>query len=172
MTQVINTQASESALDAKRHEVVATIMRGYGASKEYAELLFQYFPEDWYSFEHNDKDEAAKGILAEAQKFRDELRKAGHSNPSVAWTRVRQEGAMLAGLGDKSEEGEEGEEGDKAGAKQVRGLTLRLVEDLGTLHKACKREEAKNNLDAKQAQASIHIAQALQALGVDLTMVK
>ena len=168
MSQVINTTV-ESALDAKRHEVVNTIIRGYGATKEYAELLFQYFPEDWYSFEHNDKDEAAKGILAEAQKFRDELRKGGHTNPSVVWTRVRQEGAKLAGLGD-TDEGEG--EGDKAGAKTVRSLTLRLVQDLSTLHKACKREEAKNNLDAKQSQASVHIAQALQALGVDLTMVK
>ena len=168
MSQVINTQV-ESALDAKRHEVVNTIIRGYGATKEYAELLFQYFPEDWYSFEHNDKSEEAKGILGEAQKFRDELRKGGHTNPSVVWTRVRQEGAKLAGLGESSEDSE-GE--DKAGAKTVRSLTLRLVQDLSTLHKACKREEAKNNLDAKQSQASVHIAQALQALGVDLTMVK
>ena len=113
MSQVINTTV-ESALDAKRHEVVNTIIRGYGATKEYAELLFQYFPEDWYSFEHNDKDEAAKGILAEAQKFRDELRKGGHTNPSVVWTRVRQEGAKLAGLGESSEDGE-GESSEDVG---------------------------------------------------------
>ena len=106
MSQVINTTI-ESALDAKRHEVVATLTRGYGATKEYAELLFSYFPEDWYSFEHNDKSEEAKGILGEAQKFRDELRKGGHTNPSVVWTRVRQEGAKLAGLG----EGEDSEGG-------------------------------------------------------------
>ena len=88
MSQVINTQAVESALDAKRHEVVNTIIRGYGATKEYAETLFQYFPEDWFSFEHNDKEEAAKGILAEAQKFRDELRKAGHTNPKIGRAHV------------------------------------------------------------------------------------
>jgi hypothetical protein len=170
MAQVINTQESVTALDIIRTEIVNDIMRGYGATRQYAARLFDFFSDDWFAYEHNDKDKEAQPILAEAQKFRDELRKAGHSNPSVAWTRVRQEGAKLMQLDDTGEDTEAGK--DNAGAKEVRGLTLRLVEELSLLHKACKREEAKNNLDAKQSEASTYIASALKALGVDLTMVK
>jgi hypothetical protein len=171
--QIITPEVS--ALDIIRAETVSDIMRGYGATRAYAEHLFSFFASDWFAFEYNDKDPEAKPIQEEGQKFRDALRKAGHSNPSVAWTRVRQEGAKLA-EGEASEDGEDGEdgegEGDKAGAKQVRGLTLRMVEELSALHKACKREEGKNNLDEKQSAAHAHICAALAALGVDLNMVK
>lgn len=174
--QVITTiDAAEAVLSNHRTAVADTVKRQYGAVKEYAEALTQYFPSDWYMYDHDDKSEDAKGILAEADKFRKTLRDAGHKNPSVIWTRVRNEGRKLvegepeAASGD----GESGEgDGDKAGTKQIRSLSLRLVEDLSALFKACKREADKNNLDAKQSQAQTHIASALQALGVDLTMVK
>ena len=176
MSQVITiSNEVETKLNACREAVADAVKRQYGATREYAELLTQVFNSDWYTFEHNDKSEAAKPILAEADKFRKALRAAGHTNPSVIWTRVRNEGRKLV-EGEPEAEGEaaEGEaaETEKAGAKEVRSLTLRLVQDLSTLYKACKREEAKNNLDAKQAQAGVHIASALQALGVDLSMVK
>jgi len=175
-TQVITTtDAAEAALAPCRTAVADTVTRQYGAVREYAETLTRFFPSDWYMYEYGDKAEAAKGILAEADKFRKTLREAGHKNPSVIWTRVRNEGRKLvegepeAASGD----GESGEgDGDKAGTKQIRSLSLRLVEDLSALFKACKREADKNNLDAKQSQAQTHIASALQALGVDLTMVK
>jgi len=175
-TQVITTtDTAEAVLATCRTAVADTVTRQYGAVREYAETLTRFFPSDWYMYEHNDKSEDAKGILAEADKFRKTLRDAGHKNPSVIWTRVRNEGRKLvegepeAASGD----GESGEgDGDKAGTKQIRSLSLRLVEDLSALFKACKREADKNNLDAKQSQAQTHIASALQALGVDLTMVK
>lgn len=175
-TQVITTtDAAEAALAPCRTAVADTVTRQYGAVREYAETLTRFFPSDWYMYDHDDKSEDAKGILAEADKFRKTLREAGHKNPSVIWTRVRNEGRKLvegepeAASGD----GESGEgDGDKAGTKQIRSLSLRLVEDLSALFKACKREADKNNLDAKQSQAQTHIASALQALGVDLTMVK
>jgi hypothetical protein len=177
-TQVITTNdTAEAALAPCRSAVADTITRQYGEVRRYAETITQYFPSDWYMYEHNDKSESAKGILAEAAKFRKTLRDAGHANPSVVWTRVRNEGRKLiegepeAASGD-GESGEGGGETESAGTKQVRSLSLRLVEDLSALFKACKREEAKNNLDAKQSQAQTHIASALQALGVDLTMVK
>jgi hypothetical protein len=172
---ITTTDAAEAALATCRTAVADTVTRQYGAVREYAETLTRFFPSDWYMYEHNDKSEDAKGILAEADKFRKTLRDAGHKNPSVIWTRVRNEGRKLvegepeAASGD----GESGEgDGDKAGTKQIRSLSLRLVEDLSALFKACKREADKNNLDAKQSQAQTHIASALQALGVDLTMVK
>lgn len=177
--QVITTiDAAEAALATCRTAVADTIKREYGAVREYAEALTQYFPSNWYMYEHNDKSEAAKGILAEAGKFRKALREAGHKNPSVVWTRVRNEGRKLiegepeAASGEGDGEGDGEGEGDKAGAKEARSLSLRLIEELSTLFKACKREADKNNLDAKQSQAQTHIASALQALGVDLTMVK
>lgn len=171
---ITTTDAAEAALAPCRTAVADTVTRQYGAVREYAETLTRFFPSDWYMYEYGDKAEAAKGILAEADKFRKTLREAGHANPSVIWTRVRNEGRKLVEGEPEAASGEgDGEgEGDKAGAKQVRSLSLRLVEDLSALFKACKREEAKNNLDAKQSQACTHIASALAALGVDLTMIK
>ena len=171
---ITTTDAAEAVLSTHRTAVADTVKRQYGAVKEYAEALTQYFPSDWYMYDHDDKSEDAKGILAEADKFRKTLRDAGHKNPSVIWTRVRNEGRKLVEGEPEAASGEgDGEgDGDKAGAKQIRSLSLRLVEDLSALFKACKREADKNNLDAKQSQAQTHIASALQALGVDLTMVK
>lgn len=172
MSQVITPSTSnETALDKLRHETVREIMRGYGATKVYAEGLTQYLGADWFMFEHNDKSDAAKPTLAEGQKFRDELRKAGHTNPSVAWTRVRNEGRKLV-EGEATKGDGEASDGDKAGAKEVRSLKLRMIEELSTLHKAAKREETRNNLGKAEAEAATHIASALKALGVDLTMVK
>lgn len=169
---ITTTDAAEAALAPCRSAVADTVTRQYGAVREYAETLTRFFPSDWYMYDHNDKSESAKGILAEAAKFRKTLREAGHANPSVIWTRVRNEGRKLV-EGEPAEgetaEGEGGEgEGESAGAKQVRGLTLRLIEELATLHKACKREADKNNLDAKQANAHTYIVSALTALGVDV----
>ncbi len=174
-TQVITTtDTAEAVLSTHRSAVADTVKRQYGAVKEYAEALTQYFPSDWYMYDHDDKSEDAKGILAEADKFRKTLREAGHKNPSVIWTRVRNEGRKLVEGEPEAASGEgDGEgDGDKAGTKEVRSLSLRLIEELSTLFKACKREADKNNLDAKQSQAQTHIASALAALGVDLTMVK
>lgn len=167
MSQVINTQATINPLDNVRHETVGAIMRGYGATKVYAEALTQYLGNGWFAYEHNDKTEEAKPTLAEGQAFRDELRKAGHTNPSVVWTRVRNEARKLV-EGDKPE----GEASESAGAKEVRSLKLRMIEELSTLHKAAKREEGKNNLGKAESEAATFIASALKALGVDLTLVK
>jgi hypothetical protein len=171
---ITTTDAAEAVLSTHRSAVADTVKRQYGAVKEYAEALTQYFPSDWYMYDHDDKSEDAKGILAEADKFRKTLREAGHKNPSVIWTRVRNEGRKLVEGEPEAASGEgDGEgDGDKAGTKEVRSLSLRLIEELSTLFKACKREADKNNLDAKQSQAQTHIASALAALGVDLTMIK
>ena len=171
---ITTTDAAEAALATCRTAVADTVTRQYGAVREYAETLTRFFPSDWYMYDHDDKSEDAKGILAEADKFRKTLREAGHKNPSVIWTRVRNEGRKLVEGEPEAASGEgDGEgDGDKAGTKEVRSLSLRLIEELSTLFKACKREADKNNLDAKQSQAQTHIASALAALGVDLTMIK
>ena len=163
--QVITTQSN--TLEQVRHEAVGAIMRGYGATKVYAEELNRYLGAGWYQFEHNDKTEEAKPTLAEGNAFRSELKAAGHTNPSVVWTRVRNEARKLV-EGDKAE----GETTEPAGAKEVRSLKLRMIEELSTLHKAAKREEGKNNLGKAESEAATFIASALKALGVDLTLVK
>ena len=169
MSEVQVIAPEVTALDIIRAEAVSNIMRGYGATKVYAESLFGWFDSDWYTYAHNDKSESAKPILEEGQKFRDALRKAGHTNPSVAWTRVRQEGQKLAeGNEDSDGEGET----ESAGTKEVRSLSLRLIEELAKLHNACKREADKNNLDAKQSDAHTYIVSALTALGVDVATLK
>ena len=167
MSQVQVIAPATNALDAARAETVQAVMRGYGATKVYAETLTRYLGDGWFKFEHNDKTEEAKPTLAEGQKFRDALKAAGHSNPSVVWTRVRNEGRKLT-EGDKPE----AEATESAGAKEVRSLKLRMIEELSTLHKAAKREEGKNNLGKAEAEAATYIASALKALGVDLTLVK
>lgn len=92
---ITTTDAAEAALAPCRTAVADTVTRQYGAVREYAETLTRFFPSDWYMYEYGDKAEAAKGILAEAGKFRKTLRDAGHANPSVIWTRVRNEGRKL-----------------------------------------------------------------------------
>ena len=122
--QVITTQSN--ALETIRHEVVGEIMRGYGATKRYAETLTATFGTDWYLFEHNDKTDAAKPTLAEGQAFRDELRKAGVDEiwcVSVndafvmgAWARDQKTGAKVRMLADGS-----------ADFTKATGLTLDLT---------------------------------------------
>lgn len=170
MNNQVITPSEVTALDIIRAEAVSNIMRGYGATKVYAESLFGWFDSDWFTYAHNDKSDAAKPILEEGTKFRDALRKAGHTNPSVAWTRVRQEGQKLAEASESDTDGEG--ESESAGTKEVRSLSLRLIEELAKLHKACKREADKNNLDAKQTNAHTSIVSALIALGVDVATLK
>jgi len=146
----------ENEVAELRDAVGDAVKRQYGAVKFYAVSLFKMLPEDWYTVEHTDLSDEAKPVLAEAVKFRDVLRKAGHSNPSVIWTRVRAEGrAHIEGAPEK----------DK-GASNKRSFQLRLIEDLSLLFRAGKREES---LSTQQQQAMTHIASALTAMGVDLS---
>jgi hypothetical protein len=86
------------------------------------------------------------------------LRKAGHKNPSVVWTRVRAEGRAHA-VGATDEAGKK---------KSTRSFQLRLIEDLTALYRAGKREES---LSTQQQQAMTHMASALTAMGVDLSAI-
>ena len=164
-----NVISPVSGLDSLRESTVADIMRGYGATRTYAEGLTQYLGAGWFEFEFNDKSESAKPTLEEGAKFRKALKEAGHSNPSVAWTRVRAEGKKLV-AGETETETETGEgEGDAPGAKNVRSIKLRYIEELATLYKAGKREQV---LADDVAQALVHISSALGSLGVDLNTLK
>ena len=149
-------------IKALRAAVGDALKRQYGATREYAVALCAFLPECWYDVEHNSLREEDKPVLTEAKAFRAALKAAGHSNPSVMWTRVREEGR-------KHMEGEPAE-GESKGARPQRTFQLRLIEDLTTLYKAGKREES---LSTQQQGAMTGIVTDLSALGVDVsTLVK
>jgi hypothetical protein len=151
------SNATENDIAELRDAVGDAVKRQYGAVKAYAVALCGFLPEGWHEVEHNDLSDEAKPALAEAVKFRDSLRKAGHKNPSVVWTRVRAEGRAHA----------EGAPEEK-GASNKRSIQLRLIEDLTALFRAGKREES---LSTQQQQAMTHIASALTAMGIDLSTI-
>jgi hypothetical protein len=149
---------SELTLDELRDAVGDSVKRQYGAVKAYAVRLCKVLPEGWHEVEHTDLTEEGKPTLAEATKFRDSLRKAGHKNPSVMWTRVRAEGrAHAVGVSEESNN-----------KKVTRSFQLRLIEDMTLLYRAGKREES---LSTQQAQAMTHLASALTAMGIDLSTI-
>ena len=161
-------------IDELINNVADTVKREYGATKDLAIRLCSEIKAfdgvQWFDVEHSDSREGAKPTLEVAQKFRDALRKAGHKNPSVMWTRVRNEGrnhvkALAVQAGEVSED-----EGEGSGANAKRGLNLRLIEELSKLYKACKKDELV--LTNEQKQAHTFITSALNALKVDPSMIK
>ena len=158
MTTTITTHEDATILDLINN-VADSVKRKYGATKALAVKLCDTLPAEWYNVEHSDQSEEAKPTLAVAQLFRDTLRNAGHKNPSVEWTRVRNEGRVFA---------EGAPESEGAGAKK-RTLKLRLIEELTKLHKAGLAEKFVNE---DEAEALTSIASALIALKIDLNMIK
>jgi hypothetical protein len=159
ITNIVSPSApSVNDIVELRDAVGDTVKRQYGAVKVYAVALCAFLPKFWYDVEHSDVTDEAKPTLAEATAFRDSLRKAGHKNPSVMWTRVRNEGRAHV----------EGVSEDTKGKKETRSFQRRIVEDLTALYRAGKREES---LSTQQQQAMTHIASALTAMGVDLALI-
>jgi hypothetical protein len=179
---LVTTAVSANTLELI-NDVADTIKRKYGATTALAVHLcselrsFTMYDAnmvateiEWFDIEHSDTREGAKPTLEVAQAFRDSLRKAGHKNPSVEWTRVRDAGrnhvrALAIASGELVED-----EGESNGANAKRGLNLRLIEELTKLYKACKKDE--KFLTDEQASALVFITSALQELHVDPSMIK
>lgn len=161
----------ESALSVARNEVANSLVRGYGAMREYSILLNGAFGIDWFDIEHSNQSDEAKPVLAEKKAFYKVLNEANHTNPSVVWKRVCNFGkAERYGVTEKSEgENGEGENGEGEGetTSPARGAMLRNVEELTTLWKFNSKQE---NLDLKIVEAQKAIGLALQCLGVNVTM--
>ena len=151
---VINPEVE--TLETLRLDVAEAGVRQYGAERKYAEALCDNLPAEWFMVEHNDKSADAKPVHAEKAALFDVLKKAGHTNPSTVWARVRKYAQEFIDPKPETAEGET--EGESVGARHTRSLDLRLVEDLSTLWKACKRQES---LSDKQRQAMTHIGSAL-----------
>ena len=156
------------SLSTLRKGVAEAVKRAYGAERSYAVALNALFPFEWFEIEASDTSENGKAVKAEKTLLYTELKAAEHTNPSTVWARIRKYGQEER-HGKPEGEGEGGEgEGDGAGNKP-RDAVTRNLEELLDLYKFNNRQEG---LPSKVADAQKFIAQALMALGVDLSMVK
>jgi hypothetical protein len=157
-----------------RNRVIEAETKSYGARIGYASALNGMANTAWY------RDGADKVISIEAEKANlyAGLKKVGHSNPSKVWGDIKKYALIDAqekGLFGETKPVGEGEEGEGestggANANAPRPLQLRLVEELTALYKVCDKEKAF--LSAQQQAASLCITKALEALGVNLGMIK
>jgi len=167
-------------LAALRTAVAESVVRAYGAEREYAKALNAEFVFNWFDVEATDKSDTAKPVHAEKGELYKVLHAAKHSNPSTVWARIRKYGAEEAKLvgthgfpmpaydaeGNLITEGEQGESG---GANNKRSPMLRNIEELSKLYMFNAKQES---LDAKISKAQTFIASALAELGVDLANLK
>jgi hypothetical protein len=174
------TQATVSInVEAARNEAASAAARNYGAERDYAKVLNEAFAGltiAWFEIEHNAKGAEAELVHAEKRAYfkalNDKHPDGKYPNTSVPWARVRkyaQEELELAfGTGDSDSATDTETEGS-GNARHTRSLTLRLTEDLSGCYKACKRAERDGVIQTKEAQVLIHIASALNALGIDIS---
>lgn len=161
------------SLETLRKGVAEAVKRAYGAERDYAVALNAMFVGfDWFDVEANDTTEGAKPVHAEKKALYVELKAAEHSNPSTVWARIRKYGREERH--GKPAEGGEGNaegagEGEGGAGNSPRDPVTRNVEELIALYKFNAKQES---LPEKVRQAQVHIASALNALGVDLSMLK
>lgn len=148
--------------------------RAYGARRDYAVALNAAFTFDWFEVEHTDTSEEAKLVHAEKKTLFAELKRIApkHKNPSTVWANVRKYGReekypKVEGAEGEGAEGE-GAEGEGAGNRNKPPM-VRNIDDLLDLYKFNRRQ---TELPEKVASAQVYIVKALEALGVDLALIK
>ena len=150
-----------------RNEVAESVVRAYGAERAYSVNLNEYFGFNWYDVEATDKTEASAPVHAEKKELYKVLHGAKHSNPSTVWARIRkygrEEAEGIPQAGDVDGDGD----GDGAGNRE-RDVMTRNIEELIKLYKFNQRQESAPQ---KIKDANVHIAKALEALGVNLNMI-
>jgi hypothetical protein len=166
--------ALPDAVIEARNNVVSNLRGVYGAKQKYGVELNNMMTYAWYA-----KDaEKSPLIEAERQNLMAALKSIEHSNPHKIWADVK--GYALADAQERGLFGEvkpvaeakpaEGESTGNANINAPRPLQLRLVEELTSLYKVCEKDKAF--LSTGQKSASLHISKALEALGVNLGMIK
>jgi hypothetical protein len=163
------TQVSELSLSDLRNNVAEAVVRAYGAERDYAIKVCEVLTFPWYLVEHSDKGEDAKLVHTEKKELFAVLKKANHSNPSTVWARVRKYAQEHMEPKKVDADGVIAPTDAPVGARQNRSLTLRLVEELTTLYKACKNADS---LSDKERQAHTHITSALIAMGIDVATIE
>lgn len=154
-----------------RNKVIGSYETNYGANVDYAKALNEKWSGfDWFELRYDDTSDLGKAVRAEGDLFRKGI-KAWHSNPSTAWKQIRDH-ARKAKYGQPVIEGSaEGAEGAEVSGspKRNRSPMLRNIEELTELFIFNRKNE---NADDKLKQCQVHIGKALEALGVDLNMIK
>jgi hypothetical protein len=163
------TTISVLSLSDLRNNVGEAVTRAYGAERDYGVRLCAELPEFWYKVEHQDKGDDAKKVHAEKKELFKVLNGAKHSNPSTVWARVRKYAQEHMEPKTPDVDGVIAPTDAPVGARQNRSLTLRLVEELTTLYKACKNADS---LSDKERQAHTHITSALIAMGIDVATIE
>lgn len=170
-TVTIPETITVSQVAEARSAFVGSLSASYGAGRTYAAALVSLLGSLWITMPHDEKGRDGDAMRTERDALYADLRKAGHSNPSVKWKQIKGYAADLiaaeSGEGEDGEDGEDGEGESTGGAKHTRSIQLRLIEELSTLYKACKRE--KGTLTPAQNDAFTHVSAALAALGVDIS---
>jgi hypothetical protein len=166
----IIVNGSAVSLNTLRKGVADALKRGYGAEREYSKALNSLFTFDWFMLEANDVSDQGKLVKAEKTLLFTELKAIDHTNPSTVWARIRKYGREEKYGKPEGGEGEgEGGEGEGGAGNTARDPITRNVEELIALYKFNARQES---LPEKIRQAQVHIASALGALGVDLSLIK
>jgi hypothetical protein len=177
------TPATLNKLEQARNNAVDVLAGGYGATKEYALILNETFPQrenevilHWFDVEQNYKDDFSLAVNAEKKMFYNALRAkvTGEKeiNPSSYWSRIKNYGKVarlgevkpevLEVLEDGTEVVNEGASGDGN-----RSPNLRYVEELSRLWKFGERQES---LPENLIEAHKLVGDALTSLGIKLNM--
>ena len=156
-----------------RNEVVKAETGSYGAKRKYAGELNNMMSAAWY---HKDSEKSPL-IESERQNLMAALKAVNHSNPHKIWADVKgyalqdaQERGLFGETKPEPVQAGEGESTGNANINAPRPIQLRLVEESTILWKVCEKEKAF--LTDKQRAASLHITKALEALGVQVGMIK
>lgn len=169
MTVTIPDNVTPAQLTESRNGFAQASGQVYGAGRTYAANLLGFLGTAWIEMAHDAKGAEGDAMRTERDALYAALRALPipHSNPSVKWKQIKDHARSILAEQAKAEAGEgaEGETEGSGNGKHTRTLQLRLVEDLTTLFKACKKEKARTQA---QTDAMAHISGALSALGVDL----
>ena len=159
------------SLATLRQGVAESVKRAYGAERSYAQALNAAFAFDWFNVEANDTSAEAKTVHAEKKELFAALKAVEHTNPSTVWARIRKYGkAEKYPQADGAEGEADGAEGEADGAgSRNKGQMLRNIDTLLPLYKFNAKQDG---LMPQVAEAQVLIVKALEALGVDLSMVK
>ena len=162
------------SLATLRQGVAESVKRAYGAERAYAQALNASFAFDWFAVEANDTSAEAKTVHAEKKELFAELKAVDHTNPSTVWARIRKYGRDEKYPKAEATEGGEGEggegegEGEGAGARNKSPM-VRNIDELLALYKFNAKQDS---LPPKVESAQVYIIKALEAINVDLALVK
>jgi hypothetical protein len=156
-----------------RNEVVKAETGSYGAKRKYAGELNNMMSAAWY---HKDSEKSPL-IESERQNLMAALKAVNHSNPHKIWADVKgyalqdaQERGLFGEVKPVPVPAAEGESTGNANINAPRPIQLRLVEESTILWKVCEKEKAF--LTDKQRAYQMHLTKALEALGVQVGMIK